>query len=264
MGPLCLALLSRALHLPELDQERMVGLRAAWFDEAQGPPPGNKREWPAPALSEGRQQPACRRAATRLAHLKGSTQQCSYLRLPIRLPTRLPVAPAPAPPPPTTPPLPLRAVPLERDAWQRPLQATQAISERGKQLAAEELAKQQAGAMPCLPRCCGTPAAPAATPPAAAAAAPAAAAAAPWCAAGPRLGPSTTRSAHPCTTCLPASLTHSLTCPCPLGPPPASLPCLPGTQVALIRQRGCKEEFLPNLDLLPQGQVDFLFADAIR
>ncbi|KAL6778629.1 hypothetical protein ACKKBF_B15510 [Auxenochlorella protothecoides x Auxenochlorella symbiontica] len=32
----------RALHLPRLDQTELVGIRAAWFKEGFGPPPGNK------------------------------------------------------------------------------------------------------------------------------------------------------------------------------------------------------------------------------
>jgi hypothetical protein len=64
----------RALHLPQLDQQEMIDIRTAWFDESGGPPPGNK-------------------------------------------------------------------LPKERTAWQSPPEAL-AISERGKQAAAEELAKQ--------------------------------------------------------------------------------------------------------------------------
>jgi hypothetical protein len=37
----------RALHFPKLDQEAMVAVRTAWFEENSGPPPGNKRESPA-------------------------------------------------------------------------------------------------------------------------------------------------------------------------------------------------------------------------
>ena len=33
----------RALYLPELDQEQMLAIRAAWFEENFGAPPGNKR-----------------------------------------------------------------------------------------------------------------------------------------------------------------------------------------------------------------------------
>lgn len=36
--------LGRALHLPKLDQQQMIDIRAAWFDGNYGPPPGNKRE----------------------------------------------------------------------------------------------------------------------------------------------------------------------------------------------------------------------------
>lgn len=32
----------RALHLPKLDQQQMIDIRAAWFDGNYGPPPGNK------------------------------------------------------------------------------------------------------------------------------------------------------------------------------------------------------------------------------
>lgn len=32
----------RALHLPKLDQEEMLKIRAAWFEQGGGPPPGNK------------------------------------------------------------------------------------------------------------------------------------------------------------------------------------------------------------------------------
>ncbi len=35
---------NRALHLPKLDQQQMMDVRAAWFDGNYGPPPGNKRE----------------------------------------------------------------------------------------------------------------------------------------------------------------------------------------------------------------------------
>jgi hypothetical protein len=34
--------LHRALHLPKLDQQQMIDIRAAWFDGNYGPPPGNK------------------------------------------------------------------------------------------------------------------------------------------------------------------------------------------------------------------------------
>ena len=33
----------RALHLQTLEQEEMIAVRAAWFEEVGGPPPGNKR-----------------------------------------------------------------------------------------------------------------------------------------------------------------------------------------------------------------------------
>lgn len=38
--------LTRALHLPRLDQTELVGIRAAWFKEGFGPPPGNKCKLP--------------------------------------------------------------------------------------------------------------------------------------------------------------------------------------------------------------------------
>ncbi len=34
----------RAIGLPELDQERMLHIRNAWFEQMGGPPVGNKRE----------------------------------------------------------------------------------------------------------------------------------------------------------------------------------------------------------------------------
>ena len=34
----------RALNLPRLDQNEMVEIRTAWFEEVGGPPTGNKRE----------------------------------------------------------------------------------------------------------------------------------------------------------------------------------------------------------------------------
>lgn len=98
----------RACHLPQLDQAEMMNIRASWFDENFGPPPGNK-------------------------------------------------------------------LALERAAWQQPIDSA-AISERGKQQAAEEAAK---------------------------------------------------------------------------------------TILAKIKSRGCKEEFVANPDLLAEGKVDFLPADAL-
>jgi hypothetical protein len=32
------------VHLPQLDQQQMIAIRANWFDGNYGPPPGNKRE----------------------------------------------------------------------------------------------------------------------------------------------------------------------------------------------------------------------------
>jgi hypothetical protein len=98
----------KAIHLPAMNQQAMMDMRTAWFEQNAGPPPGNR-------------------------------------------------------------------LPAERAAWQAPLQAL-ALSDRGKNAAAEELAKQQ---------------------------------------------------------------------------------------LVKIRSRGCKEDFLPNLELLAQGEVEFLAADAL-
>jgi hypothetical protein len=38
----------RALHLPELNQQAMVDIRSAWFEEVGGAPNGNRREPPSP------------------------------------------------------------------------------------------------------------------------------------------------------------------------------------------------------------------------
>ncbi|KAI3424879.1 hypothetical protein D9Q98_008263 [Chlorella vulgaris] len=43
----------KALHLPNLDQQQMIDIRAAWFDANYGPPPGNKL----PAERDQWQQP---------------------------------------------------------------------------------------------------------------------------------------------------------------------------------------------------------------
>ena len=39
----------RFLALDQVDQEAMLAIRTAWFEECGGPPIGNKREWPASA-----------------------------------------------------------------------------------------------------------------------------------------------------------------------------------------------------------------------
>jgi hypothetical protein len=70
----------KALHLPRLDQDEMLGIRAAWFEENFGPPPGNKlalerAAWQQPvesaAISErGRQQAAEETVRELLAKIK--------------------------------------------------------------------------------------------------------------------------------------------------------------------------------------------------
>lgn len=39
---MCCFCCGRAIHLPELDQQKMVDIRGAWYEECGGQPPGNK------------------------------------------------------------------------------------------------------------------------------------------------------------------------------------------------------------------------------
>lgn len=108
----------RAFHLPKLDQQQMIDIRAAWFDGNYGPPPGNKRERWAAAMRPWRLilraggcmqlwPVCCTGRAAAPAGVRRCANRCFAL------------------------PCPLRAVPHERDQWQQAPEG-HTISERGK------------------------------------------------------------------------------------------------------------------------------------